>query len=77
MISFLNVLRTQDRAESILSVLAASDSDSLPLNLRYLPECISGAVTESRIYPRVRMEFSDLYSLRCSWKPVNEAACAE
>jgi hypothetical protein len=47
------------------------------VNPRYLPECISGAVSESRIYPRVRMEFSDLCSLRCSWKPVNEAACAE
>jgi hypothetical protein len=37
------------------------------LNLRYLPECISGAVAESRIYPRVGMEFIDLRSLTCAW----------
>jgi hypothetical protein len=37
------------------------------LNLRYLPECISGAVTESRIYRRVGMKFTDLHSLTCGW----------
>jgi hypothetical protein len=77
MISFLNVFSNAGWRRIYSSILAASDSDTFRLNPRYLPECISGAVTESRIYPRVRMEFSDSCSLRCSWKTVDEAACGE
>ena len=73
MISFLDIFRTQDRAESISSILAAGDSESFRVNPRYLPECISGAVAQSRIYHRVRMEFTNLRSLSCAWKPVAEA----
>ncbi|PYK41721.1 MAG: hypothetical protein DME60_01765 [Verrucomicrobia bacterium] len=49
------------------SILAASDSESFRVNPRYLPERISGAVAQSRIYHRVRMEFTNLCSLGCAW----------
>ena len=64
MISFLNVFRTQDPT-------------AFGIIPHYSPECISGAVTESRIYPRLRMEFTDVRYLDCAWKPVAEAVCAE
>jgi hypothetical protein len=38
---------------------------------------ISGAVAQSRIYHRVRMEFTNLRSLGCAWEPVDEAIYAE
>jgi hypothetical protein len=70
MISFLNVFRTQDRAEeAILPFWRQVTPTAFGVSPRYLPECIGWAVTESRTYPRVRMEFTDL--------PVDETARAE
>jgi hypothetical protein len=77
MIFLPDVFRTQDRAESILPFWRPVAPTAFEVNPRYLPQCISGAVTESRIYPRVRMEFTNLRSPGCAWKPVDEIVCAE
>ena len=69
MISFLDIFRTQDRVESILLFWRPVTPKAFGVNSRYLRECISGAVAESRIYHPVRMEFTNLRSLGCAWNP--------
>jgi hypothetical protein len=67
MSSFLDILRTQNRAESILLFWRPVTPKAFGVNARYCRSVLAVLSHSQEFIIGVRMEFTNLRSLSCAW----------